>query len=203
MKNKHLTKISSKFNRSSRRICVRPLEAMDYWAWRTHWESLLPAQNAFDSDPKPGHQLTRTLFQQQLKKEAACRKNDTFYYFGIFLKSNGELIGQVNLMDITRIIFQNAYIGWRLHNRHWGHGYAQEAVQLALQIAYRDLKLHRVEAAIQAKNTRSLALANKIKMRYEGLSKKRLLWLGHWTDFKIFALTCEDLGIYWKKSNRF
>lgn len=64
-----------------------------------------------------------------------------------------------------------------------------------LEIAFKALKLHRVEAGIEPQNKRSLSLAKSIGMRREGLSKRRLFLDKKWLDMAIYAITAEEKGV--------
>lgn len=99
---------------------------------------------------------------------------------------------------VSRQIFQNAYLGYRIFYNHWGKGYGTEAVRLAIDIAFRNLNLHRLEAAIEPTNKRSIALAKAVGMERESFSKRRLYFRGKWTDFILYVIRSEDLGIEWK-----
>lgn len=101
-------------------------------------------------------------------------------------------------MDITRNVFQNAYLGYFLYNNHWNKGFAKEAGEAVLKIAFKDLNLHRVEAAINPKNRPSLKVCTAIGLKKECLSRKRLFTNGQWNDFLVYAATSEDFGIKWK-----
>jgi RimJ/RimL family protein N-acetyltransferase len=59
-------------------------------------------------------------------------------------------------------------IGWRLTRAAWGKGYAREAVAPVLDHAFETVRLSRVVADIDARNTRSIAVATKIGMRDAG-----------------------------------
>jgi RimJ/RimL family protein N-acetyltransferase len=54
-------------------------------------------------------------------------------------------------------------VGWRLHPRAWGHGYATEAAQAALAAATH-LHLDRIVATIDPANIRSIAVATRLGM---------------------------------------
>src|SRR5690606_2651665 len=56
------------------------------------------------------------------------------------------------------------------------------------------LGLHRLELAIRPENVASLAVAEKLSMREEGLRPAFLHINGDWRDHRIFALTAEDLA---------
>lgn len=97
-------------------------------------------------------------------------------------------------MDISRSISQTCFLGYRIFNAHWDQGYAKEAVKAVIEIGFRDLKLHRIEAGIEPNNTRSLRLAKSLKMRREGVKKRALFIRNTWIDLVMYTLTCEDLG---------
>jgi len=58
-------------------------------------------------------------------------------------------------------------IGWRLAFQAQKHGFAREAAQAAIQWA-REAGVHGVHAAVQARNTPSIRLAERIGMRLRG-----------------------------------
>ncbi|MBS1985484.1 MAG: GNAT family N-acetyltransferase [Bdellovibrionales bacterium] len=182
------------FIRKTAQLVVRPLVREDYAAWRLANSTMHPARNAWDYDNLPSEKLNRAFFAKFLRDRARRWKADKFYDFGIFLHG-GTLVGFVALMDIGRGVFQNAYLGYRILNRHWGQGYGTEAVSAALDIGFRDLKLHRIEAGIEPANHRSIRLAKRLGMRLEGRKKRALYLRKRWVDILAYALTCEDLGI--------
>lgn len=98
-------------------------------------------------------------------------------------------------MDISRAVFQNAYLGYGVLSTKWGKGYGKEMVKAIMEIAFKTLKIHRVEAGIEPANKRSIALAKSLKMRREGLSKRRLFLNNEWLDMVIYAMTSEEMGI--------
>ena len=179
-------------SKKSARVIVRPLEKMDYDNWAQAHSCLRPAQNEWDETNWAASQLTKQKFTEMLKKEKKQRLADQFYSYGIFRIDDGVLLGTVSLMDVSRGIFNNAYLGYRIFNIYWGQGYAQEACTAALSIAFKNLKLHRVEAGISPRNKKSIRTARGLNMRYEGLSKRRLFFNKKWEDMMIFALTQEE-----------
>jgi ribosomal-protein-alanine N-acetyltransferase len=68
------------------------------------------------------------------------------------------LVGVFNLGEIVRGLFKSAYLGYYAFAPHTGEGYMAEGLELVLRVAFRRLKLHRVEANVQPSNARSLAL---------------------------------------------
>lgn len=98
----------------------------------------------------------------------------------------------VNLNNIIRGAFQNAFLGYWIGAMHTRRGYATEGVRLALRYAFTDLRLHRVEANIKLDNVASLALARRIGFREEGRSPRYVHINGEWADHVRFAMTIED-----------
>lgn len=185
--------------RQTKRLVVRPLELHDYENWRQAYSMLHPAQNEWDEGPWKDSELTLAKYKKHLKALSDLRKKDKHYDYGVFRKDDGVFVGLIGIMNVSRHIFQNAYLGYRIFNNYWGQGYASEACRGAIQIAVKDLKLHRLEAGIEPHNKASIRVAKAIGLRKEGLSKRRLLVQKKWKDMLIFAGTSEDFKIRYRK----
>lgn len=179
--------------KTTSRLTLRPLAEHDYLNWQQAYANLGPAKNPWDEAAWDDSELTKAKFKALLKTQHQDVKHDKNYHFGIFRKEDGLLIGQVSLMDISRGIFQNAYLGYRIFHHYWDQGYATEACLGTLDLAFKKLKLHRIEAGITPDNKASLKVAKKLGLRKEGLSLKRLKVHNKWNDILLFALTVEDL----------
>jgi ribosomal-protein-alanine N-acetyltransferase len=189
------TRIRMALSTKTKRLIIRPYEVKDIKAWQDAYAGMYKAQNSWDLNPRVLKDLTPSNFKKLLKVQKEQRAKETFYDFAVFLKDTGELIGTVALMDISRGVFQNAYLGYRIFNKHWNKGYGKEMVAASFQLAFKDLKLHRVEAGIDPKNRRSILLARSVGMRKEGLKKKALYLNNVWQDIGIYSLTCDEFGI--------
>jgi len=175
------------------RLVLRPLTFDDYARWRRAWSTVDAARTTFDHGPKSGDDLSVETFEQRIHALHNLISVDKSYGLAMFLRDEDEtLVGQVSVMDVARGVFQNAYLGWRVLNTHWRHGYAHEASAAAVRYAFEDLGLHRLEAAIEPMNAPSRALARKLGMRQEGVSRRRLMARGAWRDMCIYALTIEE-----------
>jgi ribosomal-protein-alanine N-acetyltransferase len=179
--------------KKTKRLVLRPLTFEDHSNWSQAYQMLSPAQNEWDEGPWDDSELTLQKFKAHVKQQRHLRAQDKFYEFGIFQKNDGVLVGFVHLMDVSRGRFQNAYLGYRIFNNYWGHGYAQESVHAIVKMAFRDLKLHRVEAGIQAHNKKSIRVAKAIGLRKEGTSLRRIKVHGKWIDLGLYAMTAEEL----------
>jgi ribosomal-protein-alanine N-acetyltransferase len=108
------------------------------------------------------------------------------------------LVGWLNLGEIVRGNFQNAYLGYNGVQPHAGQGYMTEALQLVLKEAFVTEKLHRVEANIQPGNVPSIALVKRAGFVREGLSERYLKIGGRWRDHERWALRSET----WRSRRR-
>lgn len=102
------------------------------------------------------------------------------------------IVGVFNLSEIVRGPFQSAYLGYYAFAPHAGAGHMSEGLELALEFAFRVLKLHRVEANIQPTNLRSLALAHDAGFVREGFSRRYVRIAGRWRDHARLALLVEE-----------
>jgi ribosomal-protein-alanine N-acetyltransferase len=66
-----------------------------------------------------------------------------------------------------------------------------------LRYAFKQLKLHRLEANIQPGNLASIALIKRAGFVREGYSRRYLKICGQWRDHERWAILSED----WKKSS--
>jgi ribosomal-protein-alanine N-acetyltransferase len=110
----------------------------------------------------------------------ACRRED------------GALVGVVNLSQVFRGSFNNAYLGFYGFIPFARKGYMTEGVGLALRHAFRSMGLHRVEANLQPANERSRALLERLGFRLEGFSPRYLKIAGRWRDHERWAILAEE-----------
>jgi ribosomal-protein-alanine N-acetyltransferase len=92
----------------------------------------------------------------------------------------------------VRGAFESAYLGYYAFAPHAGRGYITEALALALDRAFGELGLHRVEVNVQPGNRRSLALVERLGFAREGYSKRYVRVAGRWRDHVRFAMLRED-----------
>ncbi|MHA7966889.1 GNAT family N-acetyltransferase [Paenibacillus sp. CAU 1782] len=111
---------------------------------------------------------------------------------GIRHTETGALIGRIELSGIARGPFQNAYLGYFINHEHSGKGLMTEAVYRCIEIAFRELGLHRIQAAVMPVNKASSAVLEKCGFRQEGLARRYLHINGKWEDHFLYAVTNDD-----------
>lgn len=105
-----------------------------------------------------------------------------------------NLVGAINLNNIIRGAFRNAFLGYFAFSNYERKGLMHEGMQLVLAYAFRKLKLHRLEANIQPDNRSSIALVQKCGFEREGFSRRYLRIAGRWRDHERWALCAEDFS---------
>jgi ribosomal-protein-alanine N-acetyltransferase len=102
------------------------------------------------------------------------------------------IVGVFNIGEIVRGHFQSAYLGYYAFAPYGAAGYMSEGIELLLHVAFRILRLHRVEANVQPTNVRSLALVRRAGFVREGFSRRYVRIAGRWRDHARLALLAED-----------
>lgn len=103
----------------------------------------------------------------------------------------GAIVGVINLNEIIRGSFQNAYLGFYAVAAYAGKGYMSSGLKLVIKQAFLQLNLHRLEANIQPNNIPSINLVRANHFSKEGFSRNYLRINGQWRDHERWALTVE------------
>jgi RimJ/RimL family protein N-acetyltransferase len=106
-------------------------------------------------------------------------------------KDTGAMIGDVCLNWLPGE-HQQAEIGYVLHPDHYGHGFATEAARPLLRIAFDELKAHRVIGRLDARNTASARVLEKLGMRKEAHFRQNEFVKGEWADEIVYALLADE-----------
>jgi ribosomal-protein-alanine N-acetyltransferase len=182
------------------RVALRAPRAVDIPELRA-----LIARNAdhlrpWSPSPPPGTnplglaELGRTIAKQRREWKLGAA-----YVFVAILRYGREPIaGRVALTSVTRGPWQSAQVGYWLDAASGGRGLMTECVGLALDFAFEDLGLHRVQAAVMPRNAASRRILAKCGFREEGYAERYLRIGGRWEDHVIYGLTAEE----WQPGSR-
>jgi RimJ/RimL family protein N-acetyltransferase len=115
------------------------------------------------------------------------RAHDGFL-FGVRLHADDELIGVVELDGIL----WNQQASWLSigigEPGRRGQGYGAEALRLALDFAFRELNLHRVQLTVFSYNVAAIALYEKLGFQREGAYREFLQRDGQRYDMYLYGL---------------
>lgn len=104
--------------------------------------------------------------------------------FGLYLtglRDGGTPIGICGL--VKRDVLEDVDVGFALLSRHCSRGYAVEAASAVLTYGMQALRLRRIVAITSPDNNASIAVLDKIGLRFERMVKLP----GHGGELKLFA----------------
>ena len=138
-----------------------------YWAARTEAE-------------------VRATLEKKVASRAIRSEGDVLA-FAVALKATNEVVADVVLQLVSEEHRQGE-IGFIVHPDHQGHGYATEASRALLQLAFEDLKLHRVVGHLEARNEASARVLEKLGMRREAHFVENEYVKGEWQSGLVYAI---------------
>jgi len=102
-------------------------------------------------------------------------------------KKTGDLIGEALLFFRSR---EHALgeIGYMFHPDHAGHGYATEAARVMLRLGFEEYGLHRIVGRLDARNTASARVLERLGMRREAHFRQNEIIEGERTDEFVYAI---------------
>jgi RimJ/RimL family protein N-acetyltransferase len=172
---------------STERLVLRRLAMGD-------WKDLLEIMS--------DHESFQFTAEQPMEEEAILRflesdahvkltSPDQTFHLGLTLKEGGKLIGYAGLRLSSPEPLQ-AGITIRLNRAFQRQGFALEALEGLLQFCLGDLKLHRVTAACDSRNTAAIKLLERLGIRREAEFLKDNLVRGEWTSTVWYACLREE-----------
>jgi RimJ/RimL family protein N-acetyltransferase len=109
----------------------------------------------------------------------------------IELADGGEAIGHVVLF-VGPPEHRQGEIGFIVHPDHQGRGYATEAAQAMLALAFGAYGLHRAYGRLEARNTASARVLERLGMRREGHLVENEWVKGEWQSEVIYGLLARE-----------
>jgi RimJ/RimL family protein N-acetyltransferase len=137
----------------------------------------------FDAEP------TRPRSEDELARWLDdVQKNSRTFPFAIRRLTDNAFVGVVSIEDILwshRVAWLSISIGDRANR---GQGYGTEALRLALDFAFRELNLYRVQLTVFEYNIRAIALYEKLGFRREGVYREFMERDGRRYDMYLYGL---------------
>jgi RimJ/RimL family protein N-acetyltransferase len=127
----------------------------------------------------------------------AIRSEGDVLALAVELKRTGQVIGDV-ILALTSDAHRTAELGYVIHPDHHGNGYAGEAGRVLLRLAFEDLRLHRVVAGLEARNTASARVLEKLGMRREAHFVENEFVKGEWQSAIEYAILARE----WRRRER-
>ncbi|WP_350348170.1 GNAT family protein [Agromyces sp. G08B096] len=102
-----------------------------------------------------------------------------------------RVVGDV-MLRVSNAEHAQLEIGWVLHPAFQGRGLAAEAAGAALAFAFERLRPHRVQAILDARNTASARLCERLGMRREATILEEEFHDGAWEDTAIYGILARE-----------
>lgn len=155
---------------------------------------------AWRNDPRVGYWLIRTRADEAAMRESFRRGLDPDDASAVVLL-DGEVVAAAYLsvsdgmgQDLgTGHLRAEGLLGWNVAPHHWGRGFGTRIAQELLDVAFGELRLHRVTAGCFADNTASWRVMEKVGMRREqhGVQDSWHAELG-WVDGLTYAMLRQE-----------
>ncbi len=168
------------------RVRLTPLTTADAptlarWQLDNEFLRLLDAKPAF---PRNEQQIIEWMRDGQ-------RGRDN-YLFAIRAVFNEELIG---FMELGEILWthRNSWVAIGIGERDYrGRGYGYEAMSLALDFAFRELNLHRVQLTVFSYNEAAIRLYDKLGFTREGAQRQFMERDGQRHDMLLYGILRQE-----------
>jgi RimJ/RimL family protein N-acetyltransferase len=168
----------------TQRLLLRPFAATDF-------DALLAIQSRADVarylywDPRTAAEVRETL-DAKVRATAIVAEGDSLSLAAV-LREGDELIGDCTLRWASAE-HRQAEIGFVFHPDHHGHGYATEAAAALLALAFEELRAHRVYGRLEARNSASARVLERLGMRKEAHLVENEHIKGEWQSEVVYAL---------------
>jgi RimJ/RimL family protein N-acetyltransferase len=114
-------------------------------------------------------QASREALQRHQTVE--LEKDDDAITLAAFDKETGRLVGEF-ILFLRSLQHRGGEVGYVLHPDFWGRGLATEGARAMLEIGFDLVGMHRIIARIEARNSGSAAVLERLGMRREALLVK-------------------------------
>ena len=149
----------------------RDPEVTRYWSWPAYTHPAQAAALLAEIDE---------LFEER-----------TLFQWGVARREDDRVVGTVTLFAIE---WENrrGEVGFALGRAAWGRGLMREALAALFDFAFDTLGFHRLEADVDPRNERSLAVLERHGFRREGLLRERHIVAGEIQDSVMLGLLARE-----------
>ncbi|MHA7136534.1 GNAT family N-acetyltransferase [Rossellomorea arthrocnemi] len=166
-----------------RKICLDDtLSIFDHW---------ISDERISDNRVSAAH---KTVAETKVRVEKIVCGYDTkeFCYWGIELKDDGDLIGEIDLYDFDQST-GNCEVSYSIGYDWWNKGYGTEALRAVVEFAFIHMNAHKLSAAHNTDNPASGRIMEKAGMKKEGVIRHMIRNAkGQYKDCAVYGLLKED-----------
>jgi RimJ/RimL family protein N-acetyltransferase len=166
------------------RLAIRPLTLDDVEALHAY-RSIPDVCRYVPFEPMQPAEIADRVGRQWARRELTDEGQG--FILGVEVVESETLVGDVMLAWSSRE-HATAELGWVIHPDHEGRGYATEAAQALLGLAFDGIGVHRVMARLDERNDASARLCRRLGMRQEARLVENEWFKGEWTNELDFAI---------------
>lgn len=181
--NLQLPPSASHFTIRTPRLALRPFQADDFAAYADCHAR--PEVYAFLYMAAPHGEALKAQFDAVLA--APFEGDGDTCRLAVVRQEDGDVVGEVLLKIASRAALQ-LEVGYIFHPRHAGQGYATEAVAAMLEWGFTGIGAHRIFARLDALNTPSVKVVERLGLRREAHLIQNDRFNGQWGDEYIYAV---------------
>lgn len=128
---------------------------------------------------------------QQRIGQVSFEAQDDKIILAVELAGNGALVGEVSLIWRS-IEARQGEVGWIFDPDYQGQGYATEAANAMLDLAFGPGDIHRVAARCDVRNDASWRLMERLGMRREAHFREHAIFKSRWDEEFIYAILWQE-----------
>ena len=170
------------------RLFLRKIELSDVQSVFDHW---LCDDRVMDNLIKGAHKsVSETI--ERVTEIVSNYDSKEFCYWGIELKTSGELIGAIDLFNVDNNT-ENCEVGYSIGYKWWNKGYGTESLRAVIDFGFRHMNIHKISAAHNIDNPASGKIMLKNGMEQEGTIKHMIRNAkNHYKDCAVYGLLQEE-----------
>lgn len=130
------------------------------------------------------------MLERKMRGAALLEQGDTLS-LAVVLPEARAVIGDV-ILHWTSSDHRQGEIGYVFSPRFAGQGYATEAAAVMLRLGFDQLGLHRIIGRLDARNSASARVLQRLGMRQEAHFQQNELVKGEWTDEAVYAILASE-----------
>ncbi|WP_251128080.1 GNAT family N-acetyltransferase [Exiguobacterium sp. s48] len=179
------------------RLLLRKVRKDEAQTIFNHW---LSDDRVMDNLIKGAHQsVSETI--SRVNEVVESYDSLEFCYWGIELKTTGQLIGSIDLFNFDSMT-ENCEVGYTIGYSWWNRGYGTEALKAVIDFGFKRMNIHKISAAHNLDNPASGIIMKKNGMVQEGIVRHMIRNAkNQYKDCAIYGLLQEDYLKYDEESS--
>ena len=122
------------------------------------------------------------------------------YEYAVFLRDNGEYIGNVGLINLDHVHL-HADISYYIASEYMNRGYATEAAREMVKYGFTELGFHKINGVCMHRNHAYRRVMEKLGMTFEGTLRDDMLKDGEFIDLDRLSILQDEYYTLCKGKN--